>query len=104
MLRFRQLTLAHREHERGLAAAAAGTTRDGHAHTTTSAAGMRTRAGGSRARVFGAPRAASCREVAPTTPKSALRILQKPQKATEMRTSFIAFVLAPLRPSPPRDQ
>ena len=86
------------------AGAAAGTTRDRHARTTTSAVGMRTRAGRSRARVFGAPRAASCREVALTTPKSALKILEKAQKATVMRASIFADIfaatasLAPPRP------
>jgi len=84
------VTLAHREHQRGVAAAAAVTTRDRHAITPTSAVGMRARDRRSRARVFGAPRAASCREGALTTPKCALKILEKAQNATEMRASNFA--------------
>jgi hypothetical protein len=55
---------------------------------------MRTRDRRSRARVFGAPRAASCREVALTTPKCALKILQKAQNATVMRASNFANIFA----------
>ena len=88
------MTLAHREHQRGVAGAAAETTRDRHAITTTSAVGMRRRDRRSRARVFGAPRAASCREGALTIPKCALKILQKAQNATEMRASNFATIFA----------
>jgi hypothetical protein len=90
-----RLTLAQREHQRGGAGAAAGTTRDRHSNTTTSAVGMRTRARRSRAQVFGAPPAASCWEVAPTTPKSALKILQKAQNATELRATIFASTFPP---------
>jgi hypothetical protein len=77
-----------------MAGAAARTTRDRHASTTTNAVGMRTRDRRSRARLFGAPRAASCRVGALTTTKSALKILQKAQNATEMRASNFANIFA----------
>ena len=85
------------------AGAAAGTTRDRHARTTTSAVGMRTRAGMSRARVFGAPRAASVGRL-PQQPQKRSQNPSKGSDATEMRTSFFAFMLAPLRLSPPGDR
>ena len=98
------MTLAHREHQRGVAAAVASTTRDRHAITTTSAVGRRTRDRRSRARGFGAPRAASCREGALTTPKCALEILQKAQNATEMRASNFATFFAATGSLGPRDR
>jgi len=88
------MTLAHREHQRGVAGAAAGTTRDMHTITTTSAVGMRTSDRRSRARVFGAPRATSWREGALTTPKCALKVTQKAQIATGMRASNFVYIFA----------
>ena len=52
-------TYGHHVHQRGAAGGAAGTTRDRHANTTTRAVTMITLARRSRARVFGAQRAAS---------------------------------------------
>jgi hypothetical protein len=78
--------------------AAASTTRERHAHTTTSAVAMRTRA--SFRRPTGRVMSGGC----PNNPKKRSKTRQKAQNLTEMRTSFFAFMLAPLRLSPTRDR
>jgi len=88
------VTLAHREHQRGVAGAAAETTRDRQAITTTSAFGMRTRDLQVTRASFRRPAGRVMSGGALTTPKCALKILQKAQNATEMRASNFANIFA----------